>query len=196
MTEIAVLPQKVVDTKTAVLKSRIDSRMARSQGEQMKKTLFRNYGFLRPNAEDVQLVGFEKYYEPYLVIGGTYSIDYCRQHVCNVKVEENTRFIFLLLGKQDLKNKLMKILNYQDAKVNRIDLSNAELIVDDAALSYGNGIYWFPSHEFNIVIPKLTVSSPQATRNFTMTREFPGGMGYFATEIRDIPDPMENIRMP
>ena len=95
MTEIAVLPQKVVDTKTAVLKSRIDSRMARSQGEQMKKTLFRNYGFLRPNAEDVQLVGFEKYYEPYLVIGGTYSIDYCRQHVCNVKVEENTREIFV-----------------------------------------------------------------------------------------------------
>jgi len=95
MTEIAVLPQKVVETKTAVLKSRIDYRMARSQGEQMKRTLFRNYGFLRPNADDVQLVGFEKYYEPYLVIGGTYSIDYCRQHVCNVKVEENTREIFV-----------------------------------------------------------------------------------------------------
>jgi hypothetical protein len=114
----------------------------------------------------------------------------------NYKVEENTRFIFFLLGKQDLKNKLMKILNYQDARVNRIDLSNADLIVEDAALSYGNGIYWFPSHEFNIVIPKLTVSSPQATRNFTMTREFPGGMGYFAAEIPDVPDNMENIRIP
>jgi hypothetical protein len=114
----------------------------------------------------------------------------------NYKVEENTRFIFFLLGKQDLKNKLMKILNYQDARVNRIDLSNADLIVEDAALSYGSGIYWFPSHEFNIVIPKLTVSSPQATRNFTMTREFPGGMGYFAAELRDVPDNMENIRIP
>jgi hypothetical protein len=114
----------------------------------------------------------------------------------NYKVEENTRFIFFLFGKQDLKNKLMKILNYQDARVNRIDLSNADLIVEDAALSYGSGIYWFPSHEFNIVIPKLTVSSPQATRNFTMTREFPGGMGYFAAELRDVPDNMENIRIP
>jgi len=95
MTEIAVLPQKVVDTKTAVFQSRIDSKMARNQGEQMKRTLFRNYGFLRPNAEDIQLVGFEKYYEPYLVIGGTYSIDYCRQHVCNVRVEENTKEIFV-----------------------------------------------------------------------------------------------------
>ena len=114
----------------------------------------------------------------------------------NYKVEENTRFIFFLLGKQDLKNKLMKILNYQDARVNRIDLSNAELIVEDAALSYGNGIYWFPSHDFNIVIPKLTVSSPQATRNFTMTREFPDGMGYFATETRFVPDHIITNNMP
>jgi hypothetical protein len=90
----------------------------------------------------------------------------------------------------------MKILNYQDARVNRIDLSNAELIVEDAALSYGNGIYWFPSHDFNIAIPKLTVSSPQATRNFTMTREFPGGMGYFANETRTVPDHETNNRMP
>jgi len=95
MTEIAVLPQNVVDTKTVVLKSRLDSRMARSLGEQLKRSLFRSFGFLKPDTKDVQLVGFEKYYEPYLVIGGTYSIDYCRKHVCNVKVEENTREIFV-----------------------------------------------------------------------------------------------------
>ena len=102
----------------------------------------------------------------------------------NYKVDEGTRFIFFLLGKQDLKNKLMKILNYDDAKIKRIDLSSADLTVDEAALSYGNGIYWYPSHDFNIAIPQLSVSSPQATRNFTMTREFPSGMGYFSTEPR------------
>jgi hypothetical protein len=95
MTEIAVLPQKVVDTKTSVLKSRLDSRMARNLGEQLKRRFFRNFGFLKPAAEDVQLVGFEKYYEPYLVIGGIYSIDYCRQHICKVKVGENTGEIFV-----------------------------------------------------------------------------------------------------
>ena len=102
------------------------------------------------------------------------------------KVEENTRFIFFLLGKQDLKNKLMRILNYKDAKIKRIDLSSADFTVEDASLSYGNGIFWYPSHSFNIAVPLLSVRSPQAVRNFTMTREFPGGMGYFATDTRAI----------
>jgi hypothetical protein len=102
------------------------------------------------------------------------------------KVEENTRFIFFLLGKQDLKNKLMKILNYNDAKIKRIDLSSADFTVEDASLSYGNGIFWYPSHTFNVAVPLLSVKSPQAVKNFTMAREFPGGMGYFATDTRVI----------
>jgi hypothetical protein len=102
----------------------------------------------------------------------------------NYKVDEGTRFIFFLLGKQDLKNKLLKILNYEDARITRIDLSSADFTVDDAAYSYGNGIFWYPSHAFNIVVPELSVRSPQSTRNFTMTKEFPSGMGYFASDIR------------
>jgi len=110
MTEIAVLPQKVVDTKTSVLKSRLDSRMARNLGEQLKRRFFRNFGFLKPAAEDVQLVGFEKYYEPYLVIGGIYSIDYCRQHICRVKVGENTREIFV--GGKKFRSEASEINNH------------------------------------------------------------------------------------
>jgi hypothetical protein len=106
----------------------------------------------------------------------------------NYKVDEGTRFIFFLLGKQDLKNKLMKILNYEDARIQRIDLSSADFTVEDAAISYGEGIYWYPSHYFNIVIPELSVQSPQATRNFTMTKEFPSGMGYFAANARMLPE--------
>jgi len=104
----------------------------------------------------------------------------------NYKVDEGTRFIFFILGKQDLKNKLMKILNYDDAQMNRIDLSSADFTVEDAALSYGNGIFWYPSHNFNVVIPMLSVKTPQVTRNFTMTKEFPGGMGYFTTGTQSI----------
>jgi hypothetical protein len=104
----------------------------------------------------------------------------------NYKVDEGTRFIFFILGKQDLKNKLMKILNYQDAQMNRIDLSSADFTVEDAALSYGNGIFWYPSHDFNVVIPVLSVQTPQVTRTFTMTKQFPGGMGYFTTTSQSI----------
>ncbi|MGA2912469.1 MAG: hypothetical protein ABSE07_03035 [Methanoregula sp.] len=114
----------------------------------------------------------------------------------NYKVDEGTRFIFFLLGKQDLKNKLMKILNYDGVRMNRIDLSSADFTVEDAALSYGNGIYWYPSHDFNIVIPLLSVRSPQVTRNFTMTRVFPSGMGYFATETRIVPNDIKISGIP
>ena len=99
----------------------------------------------------------------------------------NYNVDEGTRFIFFILGKQDLKNKLMKILNYEDAQMNRIDLSSADFTVEDAAFSYGKGIFWYPSHEFNVVIPRLSVKTPQVTRNFTMTKEFPSGIGYFTS---------------
>jgi hypothetical protein len=105
----------------------------------------------------------------------------------NYKVDEGTRFIFFILGKQDLKNKLIKILNYEDAQMNRIDLSSADFTVEDASFSYGNGIFWYPSHQFNIVIPMLSVNTPQVTRNFTMTKEFPSGMGYFTTATQGRP---------
>jgi len=105
----------------------------------------------------------------------------------NYAVDEGTRFIFFLLGKQDLKKKLLKILNYDDAQITRIDLSSADFIVDDAAFSYGNGIYWYPSHEFNVAIPNLTIQTPQVTRNFTMANKFPAGMGFFATDTTEKP---------
>ncbi|HSA38851.1 MAG TPA: hypothetical protein P5013_08210 [Methanoregula sp.] len=97
-------------------------------------------------------------------------------------VDEGTRFIFFLLGKQDLKNKLLRILNYENARIERIDLSSADLTVYNASYSYGDGIYWYPSHPFNVVIPTLTVQSPQTTRNFLNTTYFPEGMGFFAIQ--------------
>ncbi len=105
----------------------------------------------------------------------------------NYSVDDGTRFFFFLLGKQDLKNKLLKILNYEDAKIQRIDLSSADLTVENASWSYGKGIFWYPSHEFNVLIPSLSIQSPQTTRNFTNTREFPGGMGFFAEPDALIP---------
>lgn len=128
------------------------------------------YGYLKISEVDVRLDN------------GTALI-----HV-NYTVDEGTRFIFFLFGKQDLRNKLLKILNYNDARMNHIDLSNAEFTVDEASFSYGDGIYWYPAHTFNVVIPNLTVRSPQVTRNFSMVREFPEGIGYFArNEIPPLP---------
>ncbi len=38
------------------------------------------------------------------------------------------------------------------------------------------GSDWFPAHTFGVVVPSLTVSSPQETRQFTRTDAFPRGI--------------------
>ena len=99
----------------------------------------------------------------------------------NYSIDEGTRLIVVLLGTQDIKNKILKILNYDDAQVRSVDFEKAEVLVPDVAYDYGRGVYWFPDHMFNVVIPYLKVSSPQVTREYYVTNEFPTGMGYFSS---------------
>ena len=74
-------------------------------------------------------------------------------------LDEPTRVIVILLGKQDLKNRLLTVLNYEDAEVKELDRNSAELVVDDVSYSYGKGGYWLPSHTFNVLIPTLRITS-------------------------------------
>lgn len=94
-------------------------------------------------------------------------------------LDEPTRLIVFLLGKQDLKNRILKVLNYDDAEVVTIEMDRANLVVEDVSYNYGRGIYWFPSHQFNVIIPTLRVTTPQITREFISTNTIPNGIGYF-----------------
>jgi carbonic anhydrase/acetyltransferase-like protein (isoleucine patch superfamily) len=93
--EMEVVPQKMVEVKTVVLKTRLDSNVARLQAEGLKRDFFAKLGFFKPKIEEIQLIGYEKYYEPYIVIGGKYSLDYCKKHVFPIKVEKPTRGVFI-----------------------------------------------------------------------------------------------------
>jgi hypothetical protein len=95
MAEIEILPQKIVDTRIVILKSKFDSSRVKVQGEKIKTSFFAKFGFLKPKPKDVLLVAFSKYYEPYIVIGGKYSIDYCRRHGYALKVEDRTQALFI-----------------------------------------------------------------------------------------------------
>jgi hypothetical protein len=95
MENMETLPQKVVDRKTAILKSRLDPDKARLIGEDQKTNLFLKFGFLKPRSDDISLVGFTKYYEPFIVIGGKYSIDYCKKHVFEIKADNQMQKVFL-----------------------------------------------------------------------------------------------------
>ena len=95
MAEIEILPQKIVDTRIVILKSKFDSSRVKVQGEKLKTSFFSRFGFLKPRPRDVLLIGFSKYYEPYIVIGGKYSIDYCKRHGYALKVEDRTQALFI-----------------------------------------------------------------------------------------------------
>jgi len=97
----------------------------------------------------------------------------------NYTIDPGTQLIVYLLGKQDLKNKLLKVLNYEDATVKNVEMNSAEILINDISYDYGKGIYWFPEHEFNVVIPNLRVVSPQVSREYRNTKKFSDGMGFF-----------------
>lgn len=97
----------------------------------------------------------------------------------NYDIDDGTHLIVLLLGKGDLKNKLIRMLNLPDAKFRTVDTNRAEIYVPDISYDYGRGIRWFPEHQFNVMIPVLRVVSPQVSRDYTMTDKFPNGIGYF-----------------
>ena len=95
MYKIEILPQKVVEPKVMVLKTRLDSKMIRLQVEEIKQKIFRKFRFFKPKLKDITLVNSEKYFEPYIVIGGKYSLDYCRRHAFNVEVKNPTKELYI-----------------------------------------------------------------------------------------------------
>jgi hypothetical protein len=95
MAETEILPQKIVDTRSVILKSSLDSNRVKLQGEKLKTSFFARFGFLKPKPKNVRLIAFSKYYEPYIVIGGKYSIDYCKRHGYALKVEDRTQALFI-----------------------------------------------------------------------------------------------------
>ena len=99
LTEITALPQKIVNRKIIVLKSRLDPAMARLLGEKVKIKFFVRLGFLKPKPEEIQLIAVDKYYEPYIVAGGKYAIDYCKRRVYVIKADEEMQEI-VIAGKK------------------------------------------------------------------------------------------------
>ncbi|MDN7023517.1 hypothetical protein FGU65_01140 [Methanoculleus sp. FWC-SCC1] len=111
------------------------------------------------------------------------SINLAEEHAVvtvDYTIDDGISLLVMLLGKSDLRRKVLEVLDFENARVQRLDLNRAVVIVSNASDDYGGGTYWFPKHTFTVQIPDLTVTTPQETRRFTHVREVPGGIGYFA----------------
>ncbi|KLK87408.1 hypothetical protein SZ63_11040 [Methanoculleus sediminis] len=98
----------------------------------------------------------------------------------NYTIDDGIGFLVLLLGKSDLRQKALDILNFDNVSVRHLDLERIEVRVKDASNDYGQGSYWFPAHGFGVVVPSLTVITPQDVKHYENVSEFPEGLGYFA----------------
>jgi hypothetical protein len=96
-------------------------------------------------------------------------------------IDTGVQLLVMLLGNQDLRSKLLRSMNFEDATIQYADLNRAVIAVDDVSFDYGDGSYWFPRHSFMVTIPEVTIQTPHSVRQFGMIQEIEEGMGYFAS---------------
>jgi len=75
------IPEEIAERKIIVYKSRVDIKTVRTTAEKMKAKLFRKFVFMKPKPEEVKVVSISKYFEPYIVVDGSYIIDYSKNWV-------------------------------------------------------------------------------------------------------------------
>ena len=97
--ETASSNEKIMKKKTIVYETHVDPTVVKVAAEKIKVHLFTRLGFLKPRPEEVQFVSIEKYYEPFSLISGKYSIDYYRKCTYLIGVNPKVQEVLLLNNK-------------------------------------------------------------------------------------------------
>ena len=95
MLETATIPEKIAERKIIVFKPRLELDAVKHTAEKMKTELFTKFMFLRRKPEEIRIVSIDKYYEPYITISGEYAVDYTKEWVHTVEVDETMQEITL-----------------------------------------------------------------------------------------------------
>lgn len=96
----------------------------------------------------------------------------------NYQIDDNVKFLVLLLGKTDLKEKLCDIFDLTNCRFEEVDMDHARIYSDINSLNNGEGAYWFPERKFKIEIPNLTIRAYENYKIFDSVKDFPG-IGYY-----------------
>jgi hypothetical protein len=86
-----IIPRKII-----VYETRVDPTVIRLAAEKVKQKPFTKLGLLKPKPEEIQFVSLEKYYQPFIVINGKYSIDYYRKSTYFIKIDGTVKEVVLL----------------------------------------------------------------------------------------------------
>jgi len=91
LSETTIVPETIVQRKVIVYKPGFGIIAARKCAEKNKTHLFTKYLFLKSKPEEIKIDTIDKYFEPYLVIDGKYSIDYSKNWNHSIQVDEEMR---------------------------------------------------------------------------------------------------------
>ena len=103
---------------------------------------------------------------------------YADVHV-SYTLDDAFRFLILMFGENDVKTKLFSLLNFENATLERMDYDSADLRVYETKPVYGDGLYWFPAHQFGTTIRNLTIISNQSTQHLQNVSKIPSGIVYY-----------------
>ena len=108
--------------------------------------------------------------------------------VIRYQIEPWISFLVYLFGKEDLKKRILGILQYpeygyesmQTTSFSYIDSNYAVLSVRNAALDNQDNSYWIRPHSFGCTIPKLTfIISGSDIKSFSNVKDMEKGIGFF-----------------
>jgi len=96
LTEVPLVQEKIVKRKIIVYKSRVDPTIVKLTAEKMKGKLFVKFGFSKPRPEEIRVASVDKYYEPYILVDGKYTVNYYKKRVHTLDVDERTEEVRIL----------------------------------------------------------------------------------------------------
>lgn len=91
----APVKENIVVRKTIVYETLVDPTVVRVASEKLKQQLFTKLGLLKPKSEEIQFISIDKYYEPYIIVSGKYTIDHYRK--CNYKISVDKDVLEVIL---------------------------------------------------------------------------------------------------
>ena len=97
----------------------------------------------------------------------------------NYVLEDAFRFLALMFGENDIRTKLLDQMNFENASIVSMNYTNAHIRVYDIQSIYGDGLYWFPAHEFKSRIPEVTIRTNQSNEHYKNITKLENGIVYF-----------------
>ena len=140
------IKEKIVKRQTVVFETVVDPELIKVACEKLKRQLFAKFAFywFQPKIEEIQFVSLEKYYEPYIIISGKYSIDYLRKRTYSIKVAEGVIEVILCPNKYvpetSKSNNIVKLIG-EERLINEVsaslilDKNGADVNADDIPLA-------------------------------------------------------------